>query len=453
MCGVVLGVVSAIGLIILSPKRLAGRRRDTGTPLPFTLANPGIISIPLGFLGCSSARCSRPSGRGALLPGALRAIGDRPRRREGAARALGFRTETTREEQWRTARRSTTNSAAARAGDLPAPGRVPGAGAPLRPRRSTTGRGRLRGLLGARRRGAATGRSRGSRCSTGRTRRSPSGSWAASSTSPTTASTATWRPAAATASPSTGAGRRARSATSPTRSCCADVQRFANALKDRGIGPGDVVGIFLPMIPEVAVAMLACARIGAIHNVVFGGFSAESVRERMEFSEAKALVTVDGARRKGKTAPIKQQVDEVMATRTSRRSSSSATRRPSARWRTGRLVPRGDGGRGRGVPGRADGRRAPALHPLHVRLDGEAEGDPAHDGRLPDAGRLHAPARLRPQAGRGRLLVLRRRRLDHRALLHRLRAARQRRDVGDVRGRAGLPGQGHLVGAVRAATA
>jgi acetyl-CoA synthetase len=92
----------------------------------------------------------------------------------------------------------------------------------------------------------------------------------------------------------------------------ADVQRFANALKGRGIGKGDVVGIFLPMIPQVAVAMLACARIGAIHNVVFGGFSAESVRERMEFSEAKALITVDGARRKGKTAPIKQQVDEVM---------------------------------------------------------------------------------------------------------------------------------------------
>ena len=95
-------------------------------------------------------------------------------------------------------------------------------------------------------------------------------------------------------------------------SLLADVQRFANALKDRGIEAGDVVGIFLPMIPEVAVAMLACARIGAIHNVVFGGFSAESVRERMEFSEAKALITVDGARRKGKTAPIKQAVDEEM---------------------------------------------------------------------------------------------------------------------------------------------
>src|SRR5215213_7766387 len=91
-----------------------------------------------------------------------------------------------------------------------------------------------------------------------------------------------------------------------------DVQRFANALKDLNVGKGDVVGIYLPMIPEVVVAMLACARIGAIHNVVFGGFSAESVAERMDCSEAKALVTVDGARRKGKTAPIKATVDEHM---------------------------------------------------------------------------------------------------------------------------------------------
>jgi acetyl-CoA synthetase len=92
----------------------------------------------------------------------------------------------------------------------------------------------------------------------------------------------------------------------------ADVQRFANVLKAQGVGPGDIVGIYLPMIPEVAVAMLACARIGAPHNLVFGGFSAESVRERMEFSDAKLLVTVDGARRKGKTAPIKEAVDACM---------------------------------------------------------------------------------------------------------------------------------------------
>jgi len=92
----------------------------------------------------------------------------------------------------------------------------------------------------------------------------------------------------------------------------AEVERFASALKGLGVQKGDVVGIYLPMIPEVVVAMLACARIGAPHNVVFGGFSAEAVRERMEFSEAKVLITVDGAARKGKTAPVKDRVDEVM---------------------------------------------------------------------------------------------------------------------------------------------
>ena len=92
----------------------------------------------------------------------------------------------------------------------------------------------------------------------------------------------------------------------------AEVERFASALKDLGVQMGDVVGIYLPMIPEVVVAMLACARIGAPHNVVFGGFSAEAVRERMEFSAAKLLITVDGAARKGKTAPVKDRVDEVM---------------------------------------------------------------------------------------------------------------------------------------------
>jgi acetyl-CoA synthetase len=91
-----------------------------------------------------------------------------------------------------------------------------------------------------------------------------------------------------------------------------DVQKLANVLKDRGIQSGDVVGIYLPMIPEVVVAMLACARIGAPHNVVFGGFSTDAVKERMEFSEAKALITTNTARRKGKAAEIKSAVDEFL---------------------------------------------------------------------------------------------------------------------------------------------
>jgi len=93
----------------------------------------------------------------------------------------------------------------------------------------------------------------------------------------------------------------------------ADVQRLANGLKARGVGRGDVVGIYLPMIPEVVVAMLACARIGAPHNVIFGGFAPGSVRERLEVSDAKALITADGARRKGKTANVKAALDEGIA--------------------------------------------------------------------------------------------------------------------------------------------
>jgi succinate-acetate transporter protein len=73
-----------------------------------------------------------------------------------------------------------------------------------------------------------------------------------------------------------------------------DVQRLANALRAQGVRKGDVVGIYLPMIPEVVVAMLACARIGAPHTVVFGGFAATAVRERLEVSRAKALILADG---------------------------------------------------------------------------------------------------------------------------------------------------------------
>ncbi|WP_371330028.1 acetate--CoA ligase [Streptomyces sp. TP-A0356] len=93
-----------------------------------------------------------------------------------------------------------------------------------------------------------------------------------------------------------------------------EVQRFANALKGLGVTAGDVVGIHLPMIPEAIVAMLACARIGALHNVVFGGFAPQAVGERMAACGAKALVTVDGARRKGRVTAVKQALEEVLET-------------------------------------------------------------------------------------------------------------------------------------------
>jgi acetyl-CoA synthetase len=90
-------------------------------------------------------------------------------------------------------------------------------------------------------------------------------------------------------------------------------QRFANVLKGLGVQKGDVVGIYMPMIPETPAAMLACARIGATHNVVFGGFSAQAVRERMEVSDAKVLVTCNTSLRRGKPAPMKSAVDEVVS--------------------------------------------------------------------------------------------------------------------------------------------
>ena len=199
--------------------------------------------------------------------------------------------------------------------------------------------------------------------------------------------------------------------------------------------------------------MLACARIGAPHNVVFGGFSPDAVRERMEFSEAKALVTIDGARRKGKTAPIKSAVDEKIGDLASIET-IFVVRHTGDRVRDAggprRLVPRGDRGRRRRVPARAARRRAPALRPLHLGLDREAEGRPPHHRRLPGRGHLHPPLRLRPEARVRRLLVRRRRRLGHRPLLHRLRAALQRRHQRHLRGRPRLSRQGHLVGDRRA---
>ncbi len=91
-----------------------------------------------------------------------------------------------------------------------------------------------------------------------------------------------------------------------------EVGRAANALKALGIGKGDRVAIYLPMIPEAAIAMLACARIGAAHSVVFGGFSAESLRDRIRDAEAKLLITADGGYRRGGVVPLKTNSDAAL---------------------------------------------------------------------------------------------------------------------------------------------
>ncbi len=91
-----------------------------------------------------------------------------------------------------------------------------------------------------------------------------------------------------------------------------EVCRFANVLKSLGVRRGDRVALYLPMIPELPIAMLACARIGAPHTVVFGGFSAESLRDRINDAQAKVLVTADGGWRRGNVVPLKRNADEAL---------------------------------------------------------------------------------------------------------------------------------------------
>ncbi|MBC7791243.1 MAG: acetate--CoA ligase [Anaerolineae bacterium] len=91
-----------------------------------------------------------------------------------------------------------------------------------------------------------------------------------------------------------------------------EVNKFANALKQLGVKRGDRVAIYLPMIPEAAIAMLACSRIGAIHSVIFGGFSPDSLRDRINDAQAKVLVTADGGYRRGQMIPLKRNADKAL---------------------------------------------------------------------------------------------------------------------------------------------
>jgi acetyl-CoA synthetase len=91
-----------------------------------------------------------------------------------------------------------------------------------------------------------------------------------------------------------------------------EVSKFANVLKSLGVKKGDRVAIYLPMVPEAAIAMLACARVGAPHSVVFGGFSSDSLRDRINDAEAKVLITGDGGFRRGRVVPLKEAADRAL---------------------------------------------------------------------------------------------------------------------------------------------
>ena len=152
-----------------------------------------------------------------------------------------------------------------------------------------------------------------------------------------------------------------------------EVCRMANVMRNRGVGKGDRVTIYMPMIPEAAYAMLACARLGAIHSVVFGGFSPDSLAGRIADAKSVFVVTADEGLRGGRKVPLKANVDAAIERaggvdhvvvvrrtgapgRTWSRAATSTTTRPPAQV-TARM------------PGRGDARGGSALHPLHLGLD------------------------------------------------------------------------------------
>ena len=179
------------------------------------------------------------------------------------------------------------------------------------------------------------------------------------------------------------------------------VCKFANVLKAQGAKKGDRVTLYLPMIPELAIAMLACTRIGVIHSIVFGGFSAESLAERIVDAESHMLITCDGVYRGAKAVQQKSNADRAIQIAGDR---GVAVDKCIVVRRTGMEVVEEagrdlwwhdlDGGGLERMRTRADGRRGPAVHPLHVRFNRKAQGGAAHHGRVHDLHGAHLQARL-----------------------------------------------------------
>ena len=177
-----------------------------------------------------------------------------------------------------------------------------------------------------------------------------------------------------------------------------DVCRFANGLRKLGIRKGDRVAIYMPMIPELPVALLACARIGAAHSVIFGGFSPESIVDRVNDAQCVALITCDWGWRRGQQDPAQAQLRrgdgaDALDSPLHRRAPDRRLRGQCTPGAT--LVERGRRRSAHDLRARADGCRGSALPALHERHDGQAQGHQAHDGGISDAVRDDARARLR----------------------------------------------------------
>ena len=179
-------------------------------------------------------------------------------------------------------------------------------------------------------------------------------------------------------------------------------------LQELGVGKGDRVILYMPMIPEAAIAMLACARIGAIHSVVFGGFAATELATRIEDAAPKVILSASCGVEAARIVPYKPLLDEAIAL--SRHKPQSLSDLPAAAGRgrdDGRARPRlGRDGRGREGRGparrlRAGRRDRPALHPLHLRHDRAPEGRRARHRRLSRRAEMVDARPLRGRARRG----------------------------------------------------
>ena len=242
---------------------------------------------------------------------------------------------------------------------------------------------------------------------------------------------------------STGRASRATPGPSPTPTCSTRCRASPTCLKSLGVEVGDRVCIYMPMIPEAVVAMLACTRIGAAHTVVFGGFSPDSLIDRINDAEAVVVVTADGGYRRGQ--PFLAQAERRRRGRRLPDRAQRRGRRPVRRRRRHDLRPRPLVGRRRSARPVPTALRCPvdSEHLLYLLYTSGTTAKPkgimhTTGGYLTQVAWTHK-VRVRPEARDRRLLVRRGHRLGHRPQLHRLRPARQRRHVRDVRGHARHP--------------